>query len=745
MKLQAVTICINYADYLECIVANRRHFDRWVVVTVARDEATQALCAQHGIEVVVSRTLRADGKDFNAAHNKSRALNEGLDALDQEGWAVILDSDVLLPRHFRARVEALPLEEGCLYGVAGRKICEDREMFEMLRECEPWDRFCDRHSQTIGYFNLFHLEGPVNRYVERTTPAGGAHDDWMFTTSFPEQCRRQLPMRVIHTGPPGANWSGRVAGSYHADGVAVAGTGLPPEIAGKGRVAVIGYFPGNRWRDVARRFGEALLIDHFQVHHPSASPMIEADRAVLRGLWERESVDDEYAKLLGTHGARTLAGIEEASLDALYLPGEATPDWLTAAVPHWMRKLKDGAIICGDLYGLPHWPDSTYAIALLLGVPVEVSANGFWWGRKRSGLVRAPGVSEAGEREVILVNEGTADLERLLVTMHQVRQGWNGRMRLFHWGPENQGLRIAAARHGVEMIGVEPTWPETSGVIAETLDAGFWPDAIYLPSGALVLGKVEDLFSSPLKASEFNPGKPWRMEGATKGGAADCHASNFEETAAVSPSVLLCTGTVETWTDAAWARWSGALTAMTTELAAEIRVAVDATVVMLFGAREIDEFEQVWLTLKFAPAVPVVIGLIGIAGEDVWLAPTGREPQIVTLSAEDSPRRQLAAVLAAVQTERVILLPPDARPLPGAELFPGEEGEAISDAQPAAESSWFGIFRTETLRRICAEDSGWAAELPGRRVDLERKGWLRGKPSAHSASRQPPKAAAFPL
>ena len=205
MKLQAVTVCINYADYLACIVENRRHFDRWIVMTVPEDRETVAVCEAHGIEWRYSQTLKPDGSDFNAAFNKSGVINEGLEALDQEAWAVIVDSDVLLPRHFRERVEALPLEKGCLYGVAGRKICEDREMFEMLRECEPWDRFCDRHSMTIGYFNLFHLGGAVNRYVVRKLGAAESHDDWNFTTSFPPERMGQLPMTVIHTGPPGAN------------------------------------------------------------------------------------------------------------------------------------------------------------------------------------------------------------------------------------------------------------------------------------------------------------------------------------------------------------------------------------------------------------------------------------------------------------------------------------------------------------------------------------------------------------
>ncbi|MDQ3624972.1 MAG: glycosyltransferase family 2 protein [Verrucomicrobiota bacterium] len=142
MKLQAVTICINYADFLECIVRNQRHFDRWIIVTVPEDHETIAVCRRHGLEFLFSRVLRPDGRDFHSSFNKSRILNEGLDALDQHGWTAILDSDVLLPRHFREQVCALPLECGALYGMAGRKICPDRDMFEALKWCEPWDRFC---------------------------------------------------------------------------------------------------------------------------------------------------------------------------------------------------------------------------------------------------------------------------------------------------------------------------------------------------------------------------------------------------------------------------------------------------------------------------------------------------------------------------------------------------------------------------------------------------------------------------
>ena len=164
MKLLAITICSNYADYLDCLIENRRHFDRWIVLTVPLDVATHALCDRHGIECYDSALLQPDGKDFHAVSNKGTVINEGIERLlenerDEAGWCAVLDADVLLPRHFGERVRAMPLEAGVLYGTSGRKVCETRAQFEMLRECEPWDRLVARNSQALGYFNLFCLSG----------------------------------------------------------------------------------------------------------------------------------------------------------------------------------------------------------------------------------------------------------------------------------------------------------------------------------------------------------------------------------------------------------------------------------------------------------------------------------------------------------------------------------------------------------------------------------------------------------
>jgi glycosyltransferase involved in cell wall biosynthesis len=96
-KIQALTVSVNYADFLECIAPNRRHFDRWLVVTDEKDTRTQEVCRQHGMDVLFSKRLYEKG----AAFHKAAALNEGLAALDQNAWVAVMDSDILLPHDFR--------------------------------------------------------------------------------------------------------------------------------------------------------------------------------------------------------------------------------------------------------------------------------------------------------------------------------------------------------------------------------------------------------------------------------------------------------------------------------------------------------------------------------------------------------------------------------------------------------------------------------------------------------------------
>ena len=60
-------VSVDYADYLECIAPNVRHFDRFLVITVESDTRTQEVCRRHGMEILFSRRLYEDGAAFHKA------------------------------------------------------------------------------------------------------------------------------------------------------------------------------------------------------------------------------------------------------------------------------------------------------------------------------------------------------------------------------------------------------------------------------------------------------------------------------------------------------------------------------------------------------------------------------------------------------------------------------------------------------------------------------------------------------
>ncbi len=714
MKLQAVTICINYADYLECIAANRRHFDRWVVVTVPGDAATAAVCARHGLEVVLSETLRADGQDFNAVDNKARAVNEGLARLDGEGWVLVLDADVLLPRDFRARLAALPLEAGCLYGAAGRRVCEERETFTVLRGLEPWERLAARNSQVLGYFNLFHAGTRPNRYV----PAGGGdsvvHDDARFMTSFAPPARRQVPMTVIHVGPMYQNWARRVSLGFEVVETVAGFDAVVARVAreaGGGTVGMVDYFPGGRWRAVAGGFREALLVDHGAVHAPSGDPLVEADRGVLRGLWAAEAAGLPGVRRLGPHSAQSLAQIADGSLDALYLPGEVAPSWLVAALPHWLPKLRPGGIVFGDLHGLPHWREATFTINLLLGVPDETDPCGAWWKRlcEKPPLPVPPasrrgGLSDAERDGVVLVNSGKDGLERLLLSAHAVREHWAGPVRIYHWGEEDESLAIACARLGIGLHHVSEEAAPLDDTVTELVAVHPYRRALILRPGMLPVRPLAEIFSAEDKnrtadengaasggeAASF-PRASEMIEGtqrvplqrpvshispllAERGVASAVAVAMAQDFSGDEVAVVSFDGETETWSEEAWEVWSLREAALALAMAVEVQVAADATIVTLVDEESAGDFQRASLTWKFPRGTPVLVGLIGLPAEDLWLPGATPETRLAPLSREqaDDLPWLLRWLAAECQTARVIFLPCQATALPGAELWAGE-------------------------------------------------------------------------
>ena len=54
MKIEAVTVCIDFADKLKKIVTNNQRLDNWVIATHESDTETIKVCENNDINYILS-------------------------------------------------------------------------------------------------------------------------------------------------------------------------------------------------------------------------------------------------------------------------------------------------------------------------------------------------------------------------------------------------------------------------------------------------------------------------------------------------------------------------------------------------------------------------------------------------------------------------------------------------------------------------------------------------------------------
>ncbi len=140
MKIEAVTVCINYADFLNAVAPfNIPLLDRWIIITESTDYPTRHICAKYGLQCLLSNDHTLDGHSFN----KGRLIERGLQHLAAGEWRLHLDADIVLPNRFRKILDRASLNRDCIYGA-------DRIM---VRNYEHWQNLIKSgwlHGQTRG-------------------------------------------------------------------------------------------------------------------------------------------------------------------------------------------------------------------------------------------------------------------------------------------------------------------------------------------------------------------------------------------------------------------------------------------------------------------------------------------------------------------------------------------------------------------------------------------------------------------
>ncbi|HEY5312265.1 MAG TPA: hypothetical protein VIK18_07085 [Pirellulales bacterium] len=227
MNLQAVIVCVNYADFLaHTLPENLPLLDYLVVVTTPEDRQTRRLCDSLSVQCVDTREFFHAGDKFN----KGRGINYGLMHLRSGGWRLHLDADIVLPPMLRSMLARHPLNESNIYGADRLNVLgfnawqavkrKKHEQFHHHCLVSGHDGLATIGSRLvhaelgwcpIGFFQLWHSASgrryPVN--------AGAAeHSDVVFAAQWPRENRVKLPEFFVYhleseKSRMGANWKGR--------------------------------------------------------------------------------------------------------------------------------------------------------------------------------------------------------------------------------------------------------------------------------------------------------------------------------------------------------------------------------------------------------------------------------------------------------------------------------------------------------------------------------------------------------
>jgi hypothetical protein len=228
MLLEAVTVCVDYPDFLAWfLLSNAKQFSRLVVVTDTKDKATADLCEHHHVECVKTDVFYRDGQAFD----KGAGINEGLKRLGLDGWVAHIDADIILPPRARGLLEAANLDPSMVYGI-DRLMCRSFDDWiayvgtpEVQQSCNAFvqatafplgarvARMGDGDGYVpIGFFQLWHPSTSGVRSYPQHSDAG--RGDFRFGQLWPRAKRALIPEIVgIHleseVAPMASNWRGR--------------------------------------------------------------------------------------------------------------------------------------------------------------------------------------------------------------------------------------------------------------------------------------------------------------------------------------------------------------------------------------------------------------------------------------------------------------------------------------------------------------------------------------------------------
>lgn len=231
MFIEAVTICVDYSDFLaHTLPVTKQIFNSMVVITTPEDKETQNVCKYNHVQCLTTRSFYDNGEKFN----KAKGINEGLEFLLKKGWVCHIDADIYLPPQTRKILENTFFDKTKLYGI-DRLMCPDYESwakfitkpkiiydnnFFVKLDAFPIASRVAHYNESgyspIGYFQMWNPSGSgIDTYPIGTD--GADRTDMIFAKKWTRDKRELIPEIIgIHLDSEnatmssmGKNWNGR--------------------------------------------------------------------------------------------------------------------------------------------------------------------------------------------------------------------------------------------------------------------------------------------------------------------------------------------------------------------------------------------------------------------------------------------------------------------------------------------------------------------------------------------------------
>jgi glycosyltransferase involved in cell wall biosynthesis len=220
MKIEAITVSVNYVSHLQQIISNNKEVDRWIIVTDKDDVLTRFFCRKNKLECITTDRLY-DGATFA----KGRAINDGLKYLDKDDWILHIDSDIQLPENFKSQIINEVDEKDHLYFC--RRYSPDSpidvdqkrwmtrppitdelpDLYKCMNQRLGFDNRIDTNykPRPFGYFQLWH-SSQLTQYSEESTNAD--FDDVNTSYHFFPKWELLDDLKVLDVNPWDSNWDG---------------------------------------------------------------------------------------------------------------------------------------------------------------------------------------------------------------------------------------------------------------------------------------------------------------------------------------------------------------------------------------------------------------------------------------------------------------------------------------------------------------------------------------------------------